>query len=158
VREHSTVRRQPDPQKPGSQSVAFNNADLHDDDLFADGDERRRERLLSIGMVKPEPGDKSPPQFVRGKQASQKQVRIRSAELEPDAALRRPTPAWAFVLLGFLVGIGFWHVVGFWGFINQIVLPPQKPAQAASSSEPTGITAQANAPSYQPARPTRSRP
>jgi hypothetical protein len=31
-----------------------------------------------------------------------------------------------FAVLGFLVGAGFWHVVGFWGFVSDVVLrlPP----------------------------------
>jgi hypothetical protein len=131
--------------------------DPHDDDLFVDGEARRRARLLAIGTFKPEPHDQSLPRFIGSNPPRLAPVRTQSAAA-PDAAPRRPTPAWLFALLGFVVGIGFWHAVGFWGFISQIVLPAQKPVQTATSTETPATTVQVNAPAYQPARPTRQRP
>ncbi len=163
MREHSTVRRQPNLQGAASQGGALPDIDPHDDDLFADGDVRRRERLLSIGTVKPEPRDRDLPRFVRGAATAHvpfaKPSEQTSAAPAADAAPRRATwQAWLFGVLGFICGIGFWHAVGFWGFISAIVLPPQRPAQIATSSDAASAAAAPTAPGYQPARPTRTKP
>jgi hypothetical protein len=162
VRDQSTVRRQPDWNHADTQSREWSDVDPHDDDLFVDGDVRRRERLLSsIGSVKPEPRDDDLPRFVRDKPDSRAAVRGKEAVAAPresDAAPRRATPAWVFALLGFIVGIGFWHAIGFWGFISQIVLPPARTAQAPSSMEVPAAWQSTNTPNYQPARPTRAKP
>jgi hypothetical protein len=144
------------------QSRAFADADPHDDDLFADGDERRLERLRSIGTLKPEPRpDQDLPRFVRGNAAEPKPAGLKVGPPplpEAETAPRRATSAWVFALLGFICGIGFWHAIGFWGFVSQIVLPSQRPAQLATSVEAPPSATPVSTPTYQPARPTRARP
>ena len=145
MRQLTTVRRQ-----PGWQVQDPADADAFDDDLFVDGDERRRQRMLSIGAVKPERLDDMP----RIARAAQPAVTTSAAR----RAGHRQSPAWMWALLGFVVGIGFWHAIGFWGFISDVVLPPIKATQGQLSSEPAGAAQNPVAPAYHVARPTRSRP
>jgi hypothetical protein len=164
VREHSTVRRQPDLQRAAAQGSPSHDLDPHDDDLFADGDARRRERLLSLGTMKPESHNLDLPRFVRASEAppladaAGPSPPFAAAQAADDVPRRPVRQAWIFGLLGFICGIGFWHAIGFWGFINAIVLPPQRPAQVASGTDAPAAAQPPGNPSYQPARPTRAKP
>ncbi len=61
---------------------------------------------------------------------------------EPTATRRSARSAIVFCLIGFLAGITFWHVIGFWGFITEVVL--SGPSKAGTKSAQT-----TNAPSAQ---------
>jgi hypothetical protein len=45
-----------------------------------------------------------------------------SAPLRRRRAGSRSSP-WLWGLAGFVFGIAFWHLIGFWGFMAQVVLP-----------------------------------
>ena len=66
--------------------------------------------------------------------------------------------AWLWALLGFLVGVAFWHLIGFWGFVAQIVLPPvTEPRSSASANPPNGIDPASSNALLLPARAARPR-
>lgn len=76
-------------------------------------------------------------------------------EVAPAGASASRSPAgWRWGLLGFASGVIFWHLIGFWGFVAEVVLP--------TPSENRPFKASANAAPAQPAltlplRPARPR-
>ncbi len=65
---------------------------------------------------------------------------------EPAATPSRPaSQLWAALLwggLGFVAGAVFWHLVGFWSFLSEVVLDRTTGPQAAeASSPPIGLPA-----------------
>lgn len=70
------------------------------------------------------------------------------------ASASQSSTGWRWGLLGFASGVIFWHLIGFWGFVAEVVLP--------SPSENRPFKASANAAPAQPAltlplRPARPR-
>ena len=47
-------------------------------------------------------------------------VRVEDTDDGPPPASRLATVGWGF--LGFVVGAAFWHFIGFWGFVSDVVL------------------------------------
>lgn len=80
----------------------------------------------------------------------------------PDAALRfRDRPSFGaarraldgigglgWSVLGFLAGAVFWHFIGFWGFVSEVVLVGNAPPAAMRTAEPVAL-ALADTPSAQ---------
>ena len=63
----------------------------------------------------------------------------------PGAPLASPisrhlSPALLWGVLGFASGIVFWHVIGFWGFVSEVVLPAAPASRAASSLPHAPVT------------------
>ncbi|HKZ97298.1 MAG TPA: hypothetical protein VJ045_09985 [Hyphomicrobiaceae bacterium] len=60
--------------------------------------------------------------------------------ISPRARVAAWLDALAFGVLGFLAGIVFWHFVGFWGFVSEVVLmgpiDPDRLMHAADSPAP----------------------
>ena len=134
--------------RPTVRPTVRHDADWHDDDLFADGEERRRQRLAAFGAYRaatPSTGPDAPP--------TAQSVAARAAALTHTHKLQKrrhsKSRAGLWALLGFLVGIAFWHMIGFWGFVSQVVLPAARVAPSQSSVE--GI-----APAYAGPTPTSS--
>ncbi len=65
--------------------------------------------------------------------------RSNTATVPPDEAARlRAALLWGS--LGFIAGAVFWHLVGFWSFISEVVLDRTPVAQAAVVAPPTANT------------------
>ena len=83
-------------------------------------------------------------------------VERRQRERTTPASARRVAVVWA--ALGFVVGIVFWHLIGFWGFVQTIVLPPGAPERVRASEPVAGSGEPAMQSTVSlPARPTRPR-
>jgi len=72
---------------------------------------------------------------------------------------RRSQPAWLWAIAGFIVGIVFWHVIGFWDFVSQTILPPgaKRGGSGAASTTSGDNEGQHVGQSFFPARVARPR-
>lgn len=52
--------------------------------------------------------------------------------------------AWLWGLIGFACGIVFWHLIGFWGFVSNVLLPPGPLFKSESSPFPKVQAATSN--------------
>lgn len=87
------------------------------DDLFEDGPEVRRARAPAPAMALSIPAAPSQPS----------EFAVIQPPPNAPASARRPRPVaarpWGWALAGFAVGIAFWHFIGFWKFVGDIVYP-----------------------------------
>ncbi len=151
MRQLTTLQRQ-----RGWHEPVAADADVYDDDLFVDGDERRKQRLLSIGSVKPEPLLDTPRTALAAIVTAPREPQSKSQTNQRRS--RRPqAPAWVWALLGFIVGIGFWHAIGFWTFISQVVLPPVHSRLSSQNAEPAALAVGGALQTRLPSRPARAR-
>ena len=102
--------------------------------LAADDADSRRQRLALAMARAAREGDAILP--VRRPGAAQAEP----IQRRPPAVPRPRTVAWLSGLLGFGVGIVFWHLIGFWGFVHLVVLPPSGPERSRSAELPAAAS------------------
>ncbi len=74
----------------------------------------------------------------------------------PRKTARSPgKTAWLWALVGFVCGAAFWHLIGFWGFVSSILLPPA-PLLKSEGGSPAKTQVSASS-SQLPMRPAKPR-
>ncbi|NOU08103.1 MAG: hypothetical protein HOO99_18160 [Hyphomicrobiaceae bacterium] len=66
----------------------------------------------------------------------------RRAQVPGTATVRKPAerrwPGWCWGLGGFMLGMVFWHFIGFWGFLNAVLFAPAARDRAQNERPASG--------------------
>ena len=91
-------------------------------------DDAVRDQSAQFGRVRPRP-----PIIPTAQQKPQPEAAQSNAAKAMRSA-RRPIAAWLWAAIGFGMGVAFWHFIGFWGFVSDVVHPPTKTAYTTEAA------------------------